>query len=323
MARVCPYRASSTSESPSRRALIGALAGGVALSSLPRVAFGASTYAAPVVAPGVDLLVSLDTGRDMTGRVIAPVFVNERGPFRFIVDTGANRSVLSTALAAKIGAVPDGVADVHGVTGVRTAPMARVASLRTGALSLRGVSLPVLDTDMLGSADGMLGVQGMESMRLEIDNRRRTLVVTPSSAKPPPADFSVRAQFRFGNLACAQGKLGPLSLPVIFDTGADVALANPALRDWVAAKRGARAPLAGSRLSSAASAEIIQSGIAIRAIALEGCKVERIAAAVGDFHIFRIWNLSDQPALVLGMQVLESLAAFSIDYGRRLILLKR
>src|SRR5262249_55504949 len=37
------------------------------------------------------------------GRVVAPISVNGQGPFRFIVDTGANRSVLSQALSDQLG----------------------------------------------------------------------------------------------------------------------------------------------------------------------------------------------------------------------------
>ena len=37
------------------------------------------------------------TRLDRVGRVVTPVVINGRGPFRFVLDTGANRSVLSAS----------------------------------------------------------------------------------------------------------------------------------------------------------------------------------------------------------------------------------
>ena len=40
-------------------------------------------------------------------------------------------------------------------------------------------------------------------------------------------------------------------------------------------------------------------------------------AIVGDFHIFKLWGLIDQPAMIIGMNVLSKLRSFAIDYGRK------
>ena len=39
-------------------------------------------------------------------------------------------------------------------------------------------------------------------------------------------------------------------------------------------------------------------------------------ADVGDFHIFEVWNLADEPALLIGMDVLSQTAVIAIDYQR-------
>ena len=46
-----------------------------------------------------DLLFASPTTRDHIGRVVVPVTLNGQGPFRFIVDTGANHSTISPQLA--------------------------------------------------------------------------------------------------------------------------------------------------------------------------------------------------------------------------------
>ena len=36
----------------------------------------------------------------------------------------------------------------------------------------------------------------------------------------------------------------------------------------------------------------------------------------GDFHVFKLWKLEDEPAIVVGMDLLGSLASMLIDYQR-------
>jgi hypothetical protein len=48
----------------------------------------------------------LDTALDAIDRMTVEVFINGQGPFNFVVDTGADRSALSTTLAARLGLEP-------------------------------------------------------------------------------------------------------------------------------------------------------------------------------------------------------------------------
>lgn len=50
-----------------------------------------------------DLLFACPTTLDHIGRVVASVMVDGKGPFRFIIDTGANHSTISSQLAAVLG----------------------------------------------------------------------------------------------------------------------------------------------------------------------------------------------------------------------------
>src|SRR5690606_10951551 len=50
---------------------------------------------------------------DRVGRVVAPVMVNGRGPYRFIIDTGANRSAVARHLAEELGLAEVAMGQVH------------------------------------------------------------------------------------------------------------------------------------------------------------------------------------------------------------------
>ncbi|MES1199805.1 MAG: retropepsin-like aspartic protease, partial [Pseudomonadota bacterium] len=112
------------------------------------------SWAAPAAA---DCVTSAQASPDSAGRAVAMVFVNNQGPFRFVVDTGASRSVLSSELAEHLGLRIFGQSEVHSVTDVRLAPLAHVASLHFGPVALANTDLPVLDGPMLAGEQGMLG----------------------------------------------------------------------------------------------------------------------------------------------------------------------
>ena len=50
---------------------------------------------------------------------------------------------------------------------------------------------------------------------------------------------------------------------------------------------------------------------------LGGAKIGNLLITFGDFHVFSVWSLLDEPALVLGMDVLGTLPEFTIDYPRQ------
>jgi len=51
-------------------------------------------------------------------------------------------------------------------------------------------------------------------------------------------------------------------------------------------------------------------------IALGPARIGHLAVVFGAFHIFKVWNLEETPALILGMDALGTLQAMTIDFGR-------
>src|SRR5690606_9071382 len=121
------------------------------------------------------------TRTDRLGRAVAPVTVNGRGPFRFIVDTGANRSVLAEDLAARLGLTPNGTDNVHSVHGVSAAPVVTVERRQYGDVSLTAEALPMLSGGVLAGEQGLLGVDGMGGRRLRMDFERNCIEIVLSA----------------------------------------------------------------------------------------------------------------------------------------------
>lgn len=74
------------------------------------------------------------TRRDQIGRIWAPVFINGRGPFRLVLDTGASSSGVTAMVALALGIPTDRSPPImlRGVTGSATVPTIRVDSLSVG-----------------------------------------------------------------------------------------------------------------------------------------------------------------------------------------------
>jgi len=50
------------------------------------------------------------------------------------------------------------------------------------------------------------------------------------------------------------------------------------------------------------------------AITIESLQITDVAIVYGDFHIFKVWALDQKPALIIGMDVLGTVASLSIDF---------
>ncbi|MBL8545806.1 MAG: aspartyl protease family protein [Hyphomonadaceae bacterium] len=261
------------------------------------------------------------TRSDRLGRVVAPVMVNGQGPFRFIVDTGANRSVLSQALADSLGLLPEGTGEVHSVHGVVTAPMTRVNSLQYGNLSLNAQSLPVLHGPMFAGEGGLLGVDGMRGRRLKLDFVRNCIEIIPSrGASRLRGWVRIEGRLRFGHLVVVRGTINGIDTNLLIDTGSDTSLANNALREAIGARIRNRTvgPL-GSIAYTAGDPIFLNDSIFMPRMYFGGLEVRNIRAYVGDFHIFELWGLNDEPTLLVGMDLLSQSRGIAIDYATAVV----
>ncbi|MGQ0533328.1 MAG: aspartyl protease family protein [Caulobacteraceae bacterium] len=254
--------------------------------------------------------------RDRGGRMIAPMMVNGRGPFRFIVDTGANRSALSQSLADRLGLSVVGTGNVHSIHGVTTAPLVEVDSLHYGDLHLGAATLPILTGAVLAGQEGLLGVDGMRGRRLRIDFEHRCIEITASSGTLRRRGWtSVRGELRFGHLVVIEGRIRGERVNVLVDTGSDSTLANIALREQLrSAIRIDHRSMDYARAYTAGTPIVLDSAILLPRFTMGDVEARNITAFVGDFHIFRLWGFVDQPALLIGMNVLSQTRAIAIDY---------
>ena len=257
------------------------------------------------------------TRRDRIGRIWAPVLINERGPFRLVLDTGASHSAVSLAVAEALGITPSttNVVRLHGVTGVRTVGTIPVNSLIVGDLELRSKRLPIV-TDALGGAEGVLGTEGLQDKRIFIDFRHDTIRILRSHREEAPPGFvTIPVHITGGLLLLTDVWIGSVRAKAIIDTGAQATLANVALRDKLA-KRVRPEEIRADEITGATLDVQYGDRMLTPMISLGGISIRGAHITVGDLYIFHQWRMLDEPTLLIGMDVLGLLDTLIIDYRR-------
>lgn len=267
--------------------------------------------AAPV--PGAPEALAL--GSDMADRMTVDVRVNGQGPLNFLLDTGAERSAISVELATQLGLPmgPDMV--VHGVAGAMTTGSAIVKELGVGARQLTNVALPLLGRSNLGAA-GVLGIDAVQNQRVVLDFRRDKIFVETTPSRTDYDDVVVHARSRFGQLVLVDSYFAHRPVLVVIDTGAETTIGNLALKRLVTLEQQA-AHEDQADIFSVTGQSAKGDWAIVPAVQVGGFGLRRLPVVFSDLHSFSQWKLGDDPALLLGMDVLRMFDAVEIDFRQR------
>jgi predicted aspartyl protease len=257
------------------------------------------------------------TLRDRIGRIWAPVYINGKGPFRLVLDTGASHSGITAIVADVLGVPADTSPPIllHGVTGSGFVPTIRVDTLSVGDLDVNSALLPIL-ADAFGGAQGVLGADGLADKRVFIDFQHDRISITYSRGEKATHGFVV-VPFHSarGALILIGAQVGSVHANAIVDTGAQVTIANLALR---AALRHADNISYGERDKIQGVTMDVEDGMlaATPTITVGGIGISNANVTYADMAIFQQWRLQNDPTIIIGMDVLGLLDTLIIDYRR-------
>ncbi|HEY3695887.1 aspartyl protease family protein [Phenylobacterium sp.] len=289
----------------------------------------------PIPAQVADAGAQLGTGADVSGRVTVPVKINGQGPFDFVVDTGANRTVISTELAAALKLPDTGPAAIHGIVGVEPAATAMIDQLEVDAVRSRRLRAPTLSRARLG-AEGLLGVDVLRDRLVTIDFRRKELRISPSkgdvasgfdmrreaAARVVPllgrTKVVARARYRFGQLIIVTADVRGRGVTAFLDSGSQSTVANGALRRVAMGSEPDPKAMRYIVPLLSATGQTAQGSLAILPLLrLGGMKISGLATVFADLHVFDVWGLQDTPSILIGIDVMSQFNAIQLDFGRR------
>lgn len=247
-------------------------------------------------------------------RVTIPISIGGRGPWNFILDTAAQRTVISRDLAQRLELPARGSVMVVGVGGEATVQTVALPKLGFGASSVDDIEAPVMDGAHLGAA-GLLGLDGLHAKRLLLNFRTGRMDISESrkAARDPDA-IVVEARRRNGQLILLNSDVNGLKVNIILDTGTAISIGNMALMK--ALTRGkAASTLRRMTLTGVTGDSVSGPWSVIKTVRMGKAVLVDMPVMFADAQTFKELKL-DKPALLLGIDALRMFDRVVIDFGR-------
>lgn len=262
------------------------------------------------------------TQLDRIGRVWVPVFINGRGPFRLVLDSGATHSAITPSVVQQLGlsTTEQPAVMMRGVTGSAITPAVRVDSLSVGDLEVGTSILPVV-ADAFGGADGLLGSEGMSDKRIYIDFRHDFVNIGRSRNRRADTGFTaVPLLADQGRMLVVDALVAGIRTRAILDTGAQASIGNDALRSALDRRRRREGTM--DLITGATGDTQRGEGLVVSPVVIGGLAVYNAHVTFGNVHLFNTWAKADTPTLLVGMDVLGLVDTLVIDYRRREVHIK-
>lgn len=259
------------------------------------------------------------TLRDRIGRIWAPVFIDGQGPFRFVLDTGATTVALSRDAATLLGLRLDRARQVRlrGTTGSSLVPQITVDRIEIGDFLVENQRVILVD-DAFGGADGVLATRLLSDRRIFVEFRKDRIEITRSRGQPAPLGFTtIPVKFASRQVPWVDAWIGPVKVKAVIDTGAQQTLGNLALRAALAAARRRAMELRNEGVIGVTGDVQEGQSAGVPTIRLGNVQVSNARVNFVDLHIFEHWRMLDEPAILIGMDVIGVLDTFILDYRRR------
>lgn len=258
-------------------------------------------------------------GRDLSARLTVPVTINGGGPYHFVVDTGAERTVLSRELAQRLTLSAARSVTVLSIAGSSEVQTAMVPDLKfnKGKTSLSDFEAPILSEANLGAV-GMLGIDSLQTKRVVMDFRRMRLSVSEASAARQIAsdEIVVTARSKLGQLILVDADIDGQPVAVVIDTGSAVSIGNPLLRQRLDRKHRLNI-LAPIEIVSVTGERTVADYGLTKHLRIGGVTINDMPVAFANPIIFERLGLNRKPALLLGMDVLKVFDRVSVDFANR------
>lgn len=295
---------------------------------MKRIIFGLLLAAgAPVAAQDDTFAVADDVpaivqqfGIDRSDRMTVQVQVNGSEAVPFIVDTGAERTVIANDLAKKLALESGPIVTLATISGKTQVNSFFIERLTTAAVNLEGVEAPGLERSNLG-AYGLLGIDSLDQNRVHLDFANQKMDVLPSrktrgKTKLENGMIVVTAKKKAGRMIISSAKIDGIRVDIILDTGAQSSMANLALRDKLRRRHrtGEYVPV---KMTSVTGSILNGEHTQLKEIEVGGLTINDLPVTFAKNYAFTALQLEERPAILLGMDALKLFDRVLIDFGNR------
>ena len=299
---------------PERRGFLRSLMAGLMLGSVPGVTRAGDQ---PAPSPPPTTTADLATRNNGGNLLTVPVEIEGKGPFQFVVDTGAERSLIAESVANMLHLDHGTRINVVGLTRNVSASVVKVHTLKYGVFTRTDLEIPVLSRAAL-EADGFLGLDVIRNSRVVFDFKARRLKIERPgdflADDPSIQTVVVRAHGAGGRLRMSDCSVDGVDTMAFVDTGAEVSVCNMALFRALVRRDLNAGNMGFVKLIGVTGGEVSAQLVAAKQIVLQSLIFSGGSLAAADVDDFSLWGLADRPALLIGMDYLRQFSSVAIDY---------
>lgn len=259
-------------------------------------------------------------------RMAIRVSVDGAEDLLFVIDTGAERTVVATEVAEQLRLAPGPMQLIHGVTAAVTAPSVQIERLTLAGRTLHGLTAPIFSREILG-ADGLIGLDALQYFELRIDLERRTVGLRPAtdallSINPVERTTGTRLNrpttarvARFGQMLLPVDIEG-VRIDAFIDSGAQYSIGNRALLRALGPRELVPAPSGDPRVHGVGGTTLSGDAHRVRGVRIAGRRLGGMRLTFADLHVFDALGLQAQPALLLGADILARFNRISMNFAQ-------
>jgi predicted aspartyl protease len=279
---------------------------------------GSQSTGTSVQGSGAEKPDTIQLEQEYQQRLTVPIRIDGKGPYPFVVDTGAERTVISNELARHLELEPGRPVLLHSMSGAVNVSTALIPQLQVSRRRVSDIRAPMLLERNI-RASGILGIDALQSQRVDFDFGNQRMKVTPSRGTPAryfDDAIVVTARSRYGRLIMTDAELNGEKVTVVLDTGSSVSVGNEALRQRLAQK-GKLGTTTRIELISVTGGTVFADQTILKKMRLGEIRLQEMPIAFAQVHPFDQLKLNDRPAMLLGMDVLSLFSRISVDFATR------
>ncbi len=219
--------------------------------------------------------------------VLIPTYVNGKGPFKFMLNTGAALSLLSLETARQLGINKVEPQVATGIGGNVKLALGSVSALTVGDQTLPDLEVAVTDglrrieTIVGAKIDGAIGYNFLRRFCVTLDYPQRIVILAAVVAESENPKLGVQTRFNIGSetspvivLPVLVNDTGPYRFG--FDTGCSTTFISPELAQQLRVNRVAGPGITG------AGGKMPATGGTVESMAIEGAMIRNLHVRVTD-----------------------------------------
>ncbi len=265
--------------------------------------------------PGAIDVVKADIDRH--DRMTVPVRIGAAGPFDFLVDTGAERTVLARDIATRLRLPTSGTGLLIGIAGTQSVDLVEVDEINLGRRSFYGLTAPLLDGYNIG-ADGIIGLDSLQDQRVLLDFDKKRMAIGDAMQLGGSRGFEivVQARRRSGQLIMTNALIDGVRTDIVIDTGSDTSIGNRALQKALAKRHKGET----TELQSVTGQTIMADLAMAKTLKLGTMTMSNSVLVFADTPAFEKLEMVKRPAMFMGMNQLKLFHRVAIDFSTKRIL---